>query len=268
MNPRPTVADAFAGARRQDRAAVIAYLPAGFPDKQTSIRLIRAVIAQGVDMVEVGIPYSDPVMDGPVICRAAEIALAAGTTTTDALDVVRECSGAGAAMLVMSYWNLIDSYGEDRFADDLAAAGGAGTITPDLTPEEGAGWIAKGNDLGLSHVFLAAPSSDDARLATVAHACTGFIYAASLMGVTGVRAAVGGGAGELVARLRAITDTPIAVGLGVSTGQQAREVARYADGVIVGSAFVKKVLDADDARGAERGVAELAAELVASVQHQ
>jgi tryptophan synthase alpha chain len=260
------VAAAFARARAEDRAAVIAYLPAGFPDKATSIRLIRALADAGVDMVEVGVPYSDPVMDGPIICRAAEIALAAGTTTTDALDVVRECAGAGAELLVMSYWNLIDSYGAARFAADLAAAGGAGTITPDLTPEEAAGWIADCDRLGLSHVFLAAPSTDDNRLPVVAGACTGFVYAASLMGVTGVRTSVGGAAAALVARLRAVTGTPVAVGLGVSTGEQAAQVSSYADGVIVGSAFVKRVLEAAGGDEAVAAVSDLAAELVTSVR--
>lgn len=266
MNGASTVAEAFDRAGAQGRAAVIAYLPAGFPDKKTSIRLIRAIADQGVDMVEVGIPYSDPVMDGPVICQAAEIALAGGTTTADALDVVRETSGRGAAILVMSYWNLIDAYGPGRFAEELAAAGGSGTITPDLTPEEGQDWIADCDARGLSHVFLAALSSDEERLRTVSAASTGFVYAASLMGVTGVRAAVGGGAPELVARLRQVTGTPVSVGLGVSTGQQAREVAGYADGVIVGSAFVKRVLEAPDADAAESAVSELARELVTAVQ--
>ncbi len=266
MTQPSTVPAAFERAAAQRRAAVIAYLPAGFPDKESSIRLIRALVAAGVDIVEVGVPYSDPVMDGPTISRAAEVALSAGTTPADALDVVRACSGRGAAMLTMTYWNLVDAYGPERFAADLAAAGGAGVITPDLVPEEGAGWIADCDRRGLAHVFLAAPSSDDDRLVTVAQSCSGFVYAASLMGVTGVRSAVGDRAAELVGRLRAVTDTPIAVGLGVSTGEQARDVARFADGVIVGSAFVKRVLDASSLDDAEAAVAELAADLVASVR--
>ena len=263
-----SVAEAFERARQHNRAAVIAYLPAGFPDQATSIRLIRAMIAEGVDMVEVGIPYSDPVMDGPVIWRAAEIALAAGTTTADALAVVAACADTPAALLTMSYWNLIDSYGAEKFAAELAAAGGAGTITPDLTPEEATAWIADSDERGLAHVFLAAPSSDAERLQVLADASSGFVYAASLMGVTGVRTAISGSAEELVARLRAVTDTPISVGLGVSTGEQAREVAKFADGVIVGSAFVKRILAAQDADEAEREVAALARELVEASQRQ
>ncbi len=260
-----TVAEAFDSSRRQDRAAVIAYLPAGFPDKQTSIRIIQEMIDSGVDLVEVGIPYSDPLMDGPVICEAAEIALRQGITTDDCLDVVEAVSGQGAAVLMMTYWNLVDRYGSRRFAQRLAAAGGAGVITPDLTPEEGRDWIAACDGLGLAHVFLAAPSSTSERLGIVADASSGFVYAASVMGVTGVRQAVGNQAPDLVARLRNVTDQPVAVGIGVSTGAQAHDVAQFADGVIVGSAFVRRVLHASDSDAAVEAVGELARELMASV---
>lgn len=260
-----TVSEAFERARSQDRAAVIAYLPAGFPDKRTSIRIIQEMIDSGVDVVEVGIPYSDPLMDGPVICEAAEIALRQGITTDDCLDVVESAAGQDAAVLMMTYWNLIDRYGSRRFAERLAAAGGAGVITPDLTPEEGRKWIADCDQLGLAHVFLAAPSTTGERLGIVADASSGFVYAASVMGVTGVRQAVGGHAAELVARLRHVTDQPVAVGIGVSTGAQAHDVAQFADGVIVGSAFVRRVLQATDSDAAVESVGELARELVASV---
>ena len=260
-----TVADAFARAAAEDRAALIAYLPAGFPDRDTSVRLIRALTESGADMIEVGIPYSDPLMDGPVICQAAEIALAAGTTTEDAIDVVAEVSDSDAAVLMMTYWNLVDHFGAERFAQRLAAAGGAGTITPDLTPEEGARWISACDALGLSHVFLAAPSTTDERLPIVVGAASGFVYAASVMGVTGARASVGDRAQELVARLRAVTDLPVAVGIGVSNAEQAHEVATYADGVIVGSAFVRAVLDAPDPDAAVAAVSALAGELRSAV---
>ena len=171
-------------------------------------------------------------------------------------------------MLTMSYWNLIEAYGPERFTADLVAAGGAGTITPDLTPEEGQQWIADSDSKKLAHVFLAAPSSGDSRLQLVADSSAGFVYAASLMGVTGVRSAVGGTAEELVSRLRQVTGTPVAVGLGVSTAKQASEVAAFADGVIVGSAFVKRILEAPDIGAAEDSVAELAGELVAASHRQ
>lgn len=259
-----TVAAAFEQARAEGRAAVIGYLPGGFPDKDTSVRLIRALVAAGVDIVEVGIPYSDPVMDGPVICRAADIALAAGITTRDVLDVVGQVSGKGAAIMIMAYWNLVEQYGTAAFAADLAERGGAGVITPDLTVEEAGDWLAGCDERSLAHVFLAAPSTDDDRLGTIAEASTGFVYAASLMGVTGVRAAVSSEAEKLVTRLRAVTRTPVAVGLGVSTGEQAHEVAGYADGVIVGSAFVRRVLDAPSADAAVAAVTDLARELLAA----
>jgi len=269
MNPEAAVATglakAFQRAKAESRAAIIGYLPAGFPDQKTSIRIIQEMINSGVDMVEVGIPYSDPVMDGPVICQAAEIALAQGTTTDHALDVVAAVASGDAAILVMSYWNLIASYGEQRFATELAARGGAGVITPDLTPEEGGDWIAACDSQSLAHIFLAAPSSSEQRLRVVAAASTGFVYATALMGVTGVRTGVGDSAPELVQRLRSVTQAPVAVGLGVSTGDQARTVGQFADGVIVGSAFVRRVLEADNADHAVAQVGELAAELVAAV---
>lgn len=263
-----TVAEAFARARSQDRAALIAYLPAGFPDKVTSVRIIREMIAAGADIVEVGIPYSDPLMDGPIICQAAEVALQQGTTTDDALDVVAEVAGDDAAIVMMTYWNLIDHYGAQRFAARLADVGGAGVITPDLTPEEGAEWIAACDAHGLSHIFLVAPSSTPARLATVAGAARGFVYAASVMGVTGVRQSVGEHAQQLVTDVRRVTDQPVAVGIGVSTGAQAHDVAGFADGVIVGSAFVRRVLEAPDDDAAVQSVGELTRELAAGVKRQ
>lgn len=259
------VTAAFARARAEDRAALIGYLPAGFPDRGTDRRLIEAMIDAGVDLIEIGIPYTDPVMDGPVICAAADLALAGGTTTADALALVGEVSGRGAAVVIMAYWNLIEQYGPQRFAADLAAAGGAGVITPDLTPEEGREWIAACDRHGLAHVFLAAPSTSDSRLPVIAGAATGFVYATALMGVTGVRVTLDDAAARLVARLRPLTGTPIAVGLGVSTGDQAAQVAAFADGVIVGSAFVRRVLDAPDADTAVAQVAALAGELAAAV---
>lgn len=263
-----SVPAAFARAAGEERAALIAYLPAGFPDRETSVRLIQAMIDNGADIVEVGIPYSDPLMDGPVISAAAEIALEQGITTDDCLGVVAEVSGGSAAVVMMTYWNLIDRYGSERFAARLAAAGGAGVITPDLTPEEGAAWIAACDAHDLAHIFLVAPSSTGARIETVAGATTGFVYAASVMGVTGVRDSVGGGAGDLVSRVRGATGTPVAVGIGVSTAEQAHDVARFADGVIVGSAFVRRVLDAGTADEAVAAVGDLTRELAAGVRRQ
>lgn len=265
MNPR--TAACFTAARNEGRAALIGYLPAGFPTVEASIELIQAMLDGGVDLVEVGLPYSDPLMDGPAIQEAVETALAAGVTTTDVLDVVRGLEPSGSqAVVVMSYWNPIERYGQTRFAADLAAAGGSGVITPDLIPEEAREWIEATDAVDVDRTFLVAPSSTDARIDTVVSACTGFVYAASTMGVTGARDQVSSAAPELVGRVRPRTDAPIGVGLGVSTAQQAADIAGYADGVIVGSAFVRRILDAPDLESAKASVCDFAAELAGGVR--
>ncbi len=262
------LAQAFARARAEGRAALIGYLPAGFPTRDDSVRLMRAMVGAGVDIVEVGLPYSDPLMDGPVIQAAADQALRGGTTPADVISIAGEVAAAGAPALVMSYWNPVERFGVDAFARDLAAAGGCGVITPDLTPEESADWAAATSMHGIDRIYLVAPSSTDERLRVVSDACTGFVYAASTMGVTGARTSVSDAAESLVARVRQVTDLPVAVGLGVSTGEQAAEIAAYADGVIVGSAFIRLVLDAPGIDEAERAVAGLAGELAAGVRRR
>jgi len=231
--------------RDEGRGALVAYLPVGFPDVERSIEAVLATVDAGADVVEIGVPYTDPVMDGPVIQRAAEAALAAGTRVRDVLRVVEavaEHSGGRVPALVMTYWNPVLRYGVDAFARDLAAAGGAGLITPDLIPDEGADWIAASEEHGLDRVFLVAPSSTPERLALTARASRGFVYAASTMGVTGTRDQVGDRAEQLVADTRAAGADHVCVGLGVSSGDQAAEVGRFADGVIVGSALVRPLL--------------------------
>jgi tryptophan synthase alpha chain len=251
------------GARAEGRSALLAYLPVGYPDVPGSIEAMVAAVEGGADIVEIGMPYSDPGMDGPVIQQAVDVAVRAGVGMRDVLRAVSAVAEAGAVPVVMSYWNPIERYGVDRFADDLAAAGGAGAITPDLIPDEAAPWLAATDRTGLDRVFLVAPSSTDARLAATAAACRGFVYAASTMGVTGTRATVGATAGELVARTRSVAgELPVCVGLGVSDGDQAAEVAGFADGVIVGSAYVRRMLDG---RGAD-GVRALSAELAEGVR--
>jgi tryptophan synthase alpha chain len=260
--------EAFAKAAADGRAALVGYLPAGYPTVAGAIEALRAMVDAGVDVVEVGLPYSDPLIDGPVIQQAVDGALAGGTTTPDVLSTVEAVAEAGVPTLVMSYWNPILRYGPERFARDLAAAGGAGAITPDLIPDEGEDWIAAARGVDLDTVFLVAPSSTDERLALTAEACRGFVYAASTMGVTGARDQVGGAADALVARVRSVTPLPVAVGLGVSSGAQAAEVAGFADGVIVGSAFVRRMLDAPDLMTGASGVATLAAELADGVRRR
>ncbi|KUL37705.1 tryptophan synthase subunit alpha [Streptomyces sp. NRRL F-4489] len=236
----------LAQAKAEDRAALVGYLPAGFPTIDGGIRAMTEMLDGGCDIVEVGLPHSDPVLDGPVIQTADDIALRAGIRITDVLRTVREVHAAtGAPVLCMTYWNPVDAYGVERFAADLAEAGGAGCILPDLPVEESEVWRKAAAQHGLATVFVVAPSSRDERLAKITAAGSGFVYAASLMGVTGTRESVGREAEDLVARTRATTDLPVCVGLGVSNAAQAAEVARFADGVIVGSAFVKCLLAAD-----------------------
>ncbi len=244
-------------AREAARAALIGYLPAGFPSVDGGISAMLAMVEAGVEIVEIGLPYSDPTMDGPVIQAAAGAALSRGVTTRDVLRTVEAVAATGVPTLVMSYWNPVERYGVTAFARDLAAAGGAGTITPDLPPEEAEPLLAATAEVGLDPVFLVAPSSSDARIARVAEVSRGFIYAASLMGVTGARSTLGAQAAGLVSRVRAISDTPVGVGVGVGTPAQAAEVAGFADGVIVGSALVSALVDADRA-GDDPGAAAAA----------
>lgn len=261
-----SLADAFAAARAENRAALIGYLPAGFPSYDGAIAAITAMVESGVDIVEIGLPYSDPVMEGPVITEAVTAALAAGSRTSHVLTTVTAVAALGVPTLVMGYWNIVERYGVDRFADDLAAAGGVGAILPDITPEEAGPWLDACSRDKLDPVFLVAPASTDERIALAAKVCGGFVYAASVMGVTGVRSSVGEHAHELVERVRPHTELPVCVGLGVSTGEQAAQVAAYADGVIVGSAFVRRLFAAPTLEAGVAAVAELTKELAAGVR--
>jgi tryptophan synthase alpha chain len=260
---RPT----FEAARAEGRAALVGYLPVGFPDVDGSVDAMRAMVEAGCDVIEVGLPYSDPVMDGPTIQEAAQQALEGGVRTADVFRTVEAVAQTGAEVVVMTYWNPVERYGVDRFAADLASAGGSGLITPDLVPDEAGEWIAAADAHDLDKIFLVAPSSTDERLAMTTAACRGFVYATAVMGVTGARASTSSLAGPLVDRTRKVTDLPVGVGLGVSTGDQAAEVAAYADGVIVGSAFVRRLLDAGhDRRTGLESVRELTRELAAGVR--
>jgi tryptophan synthase alpha chain len=255
------VSVALAKARADARAALIGYLPVGYPSVDLSIAAMLALVDGGVDVVEVGVPYSDPVMDGPTIQQAVDPAVRAGVGMSDVLRAVATLSSAGAAAVVMTYWNPIERYGVARFAADLAAVGGAGAITPDLLPDEAAPWISASDEHDLDRIFLVAPSSSPQRIAMAARASRGFLYATSTMGVTGARESVNAAAADLVARARASgVNMPICVGLGVSNGSQAAEVAAFADGVIVGSALVRRLLESPDSAGI-RAVRELATEL-------
>ncbi|MCW4355587.1 tryptophan synthase subunit alpha [Hoyosella sp. YIM 151337] len=242
------------------RAALVGYLPSGYPDKDGSKELFAALVEGGCDIIEVGIPYSDPVMDGPTIQAAADAALKAGFRVRDVLGTVEHISNSGGSAVVMTYWNPVLKYGVDAFARDLASAGGLGLITPDLIPEEAGEWIEASRTHDLDRIFLVAPSSTEERIALTADVSRGFLYAASTMGVTGARDAVSTSAPDLVARVRAHSDIPIGIGLGVRSGAQAAEIARYADGVIVGSALVAA------AQNGPAAMAELTRELAAGVR--
>ncbi len=243
---------AFAAAKAEGRGALVGFLHIGYPTVEISLDALRALTGQGVspgvDLVEVGMPYSDPMMDGVTIQRAGTRALERGVRTHDAFRAVEAVASAGTQAVVMSYWNLIEHYGPDAFARDLAAAGGSGAITPDLTPDEAQAWMEVSDRHGLDRIFLVSPSSTDDRLASTLAACRGWVYATSVMGVTGTRAQTSSAAPELVARIRETDpETFVGVGLGVSNGEQAREVTAFADAVIVGSALVRTLLDAEDA---------------------
>ena len=263
---------AFATARAEGRAALVGYLPAGFPDVAGSMEAMRTMVDAGCDVIEIGLPYSDPVMDGPTIQAAAQAALERGIRTKDVLRTVEAVAATGTPTLVMTYWNPVERYGVAQFAADLASAGGAGLITPDITPDSDPAWSAAADEHDLDKVYLVAPSSTDERIAMTTAASRGFVYATAVMGVTGARTTTSDLAGPLVARTKAAiaaqgSDLPVGVGLGVSNGDQAAEVASYADGVIVGSAFVRTLLDHPDDTGAGlRALATLTADLASGVR--
>lgn len=272
---------AFEKAAAENRAALIGYLPAGFPDVDGSIALLGAMVDAGCDVIEVGLPYSDPVMDGPTIQAAAQQALDGGVRTHDVIRTVEAVAATGVPTLVMTYWNPVESYGRaagqgrgrggaSAFARDLANAGGAGLITPDITPDYAADWIAAADEHDLDKVFLVAPSSTDERIAMTTAACRGFVYATGVMGVTGGKAATSDIVGPLVARTHALAPAglPVGVGVGVSTAEQAMQVAAAgAEAVIVGSAFVRAVQEhAGDRRAALAALAALTEDLAAGVR--
>lgn len=260
------VSEVLQHCRDEDRAAVVGYLPVGFPSVEGSVEAMVTMVEAGVDIVEVGVPYSDPLMDGPVIAYAADQALKRGVRVADVFTATRAVRDAGAPPLVMSYWNLILRHGPAEFARDLVAAGGAGIITPDLVPDEAEPWITASDATGLDRVFLVAPSSTPERLAYVTRHCRGFVYAVSHMGVTGARASMGDAAEVIVRRTREVTELPVCVGLGVSNGEQAAEVGAYADGVIVGSALVRCLTAADDLESGLKALRALVEELADGVR--
>ena len=264
LSRRPSPSEAmFDAFRAQDRPAFIGYMPYGFPDSETTHDALRTMVTHGVDAVEIGLPYTDPVMDGPVIQAASQVALDNGERMVGVFRAVETVANAGGVPLIMSYWNVVFHYGVERFARDLASAGGAGIITPDLIPDEAGEWIEASQRHGLDRIFLVSPDSSDERLANAARNARGFIYAASRMGVTGERDTLSSSPEVLVERTRRAGARNVCVGIGVSTPEQARTVGRYADGVIVGSALVHTLLDDTGraARDVREGLSALAAKV-------
>ena len=256
----------FEKVRAENRAALIAYIPAGFPSQEGCKKVIAALAAGGVDAIEIGFPYSDPVMDGPTIQAAATAALANGTGAKEVMEALKVATDLGIPTVVMTYWNPIEKYGVDEFAQAIADNGGSGVITPDLTIEESSGWKVATEKNKINPIYVVALSTKDERLAKVTARCGGFIYAASVMGVTGTRTSLSSGAPDLVARIRKVSNLPVAVGLGVSTRAQAKSVAGFADGVIVGSAFINAIMAASDESAGLSAVTALAKELALGVR--
>ncbi|QEW00005.1 tryptophan synthase subunit alpha [Microbacterium caowuchunii] len=256
------VAAAIDAAHAEGRGAFIGYLPMGYPDLRTSIEAAVTLAENGADVIELGPPYSDPVMDGAIIQEATQAALAGGFRLRDIFPAIAEItSRVDVPVLVMTYWNPVYQYGVDRYADELAAAGGAGLITPDITPEAAADWIAASERTGLDRVFLAAPTSSDERLELVARSSTGFVYTVSTMGITGERAQLDAAARTLVSRLREHGVDRACVGIGISTADQVTGVLEYADGAIVGTALVRALRD-----GGLDGLAETTRALTAGTR--
>ncbi|MBB4882749.1 tryptophan synthase alpha chain [Micrococcus flavus] len=252
MTPHSKTAAALDAARAAGRTALVGYLPAGYPTVDESVEAAVQLGRNGADVIEIGLPYTDPVMDGPVIQEATSVALRNGFHTRDVFEVVRRITErTDAAVVVMTYWNLVDRMGVDEFARRLAEAGGAGLVTPDLVPEEAAAWFEASDRHGLDRIFLTAPSSSDERVALTVESSRGFVYGVSVMGVTGARDQVSSAAESVVARAKAAGTEHVCVGLGISRPEHVAEVGRYADGAIVGTALVKALRDGGpDAVGA------------------
>jgi tryptophan synthase alpha chain len=240
--------------REQGRKLLVAYVTGGLGRSWPDV--VRAAVAAGADAVEVGIPFSDPMIDGPTIQRASSAALAAGATPLGVISAVAELE-VDVPVAVMTYYNLVLRGGLERMAFTLASRGVAATILPDLPLEESGPWRRAAGAAGLEHVMLAAPSSSDRRLEAICRHSRGFVYGVALMGVTGERDSLAATAKDMARRLKAATDRPVLIGVGVSTPEQAAELSRHADGVVVGSALVRRLLEG----GGPEEVAELVSQL-------
>jgi tryptophan synthase alpha chain len=239
----------FAALRREDRAAFVAYVMAGDPDADTTLRILQGLPAAGADLIELGFPFSDPMAEGPPIQRAAKRALAAGMTLKGTLDLVRRFRQGDQTtpLILMGYLNPLLTWGYRRFAADAAEAGADGLIVVDCPPEEADALADALDGAGVSLIRLATPTTDDARLKVVASRTSGFVYYVSVAGVTGAKEADADAVAPAVARVRAATGLPVAVGFGIKTPERAAAIARIADAAVVGSALVDEVAMAIEA---------------------
>ena len=261
------IADLFATARQEDRSVFLPFLTAGLPDPASSPRLFGAMAEAGADGFEVGIPYSDPLMDGPVICRGSEQAIAAGATLDKSLSILGEVAETTALpSLAMTYANPVFRRGADWFCDRLADAGAAGMIVADLPFDEAGPLSEAARRHGLGLALFLAPTSGYRRIKAVAEAAPSFIYAVANMGVTGERSEWSNRVERLVEGIREVTDIPVVLGVGISTPEQAATAAGLADGFIVGSALVRRVLEASDADEAARSLATLVGKMASAAR--
>ncbi|MBN1631734.1 MAG: tryptophan synthase subunit alpha [Thermoleophilia bacterium] len=227
--------------REAGRPLLMPYAVGGYPDPASCLAILREYLKGGADLIEVGIPFSDPLADGPVIQSASQVALRQGVRPADVLELSGAVAKEGARVVLLSYLNIVLAFGAERFFDRCRECGVLGVVVPDVPVEEAGELQETARARGVDVILLAAPTSTDARLARIAEAARGFIYCVSTTGVTGARAALRSDLPEFIGRLRRYTDLPLAVGFGVSTPEQANEVAGYADGVIIGSALVNVV---------------------------
>lgn len=268
MNGLQHIEATFAALRRQGRAALMPYFTLGYPTLPDSLAVIQALSASGADLIELGVPFSDPLADGPVIQRSTQVALDQGMTVSRCLKAVAQlrASGVRQPLLLMGYINPILAFGVERYVEAVAEAGGDGLIIPDLPLEEGERLEQACQARGLALVYLVSPASPPERIVALAERTSGFLYMVSLTGVTGARSQLSSGLDEFVSRVRAHARTPLAVGFGISTPAQAQAVARLADGVIIGSALINAVAQsAEPARAAAQFLGEIRAALETEV---
>jgi tryptophan synthase alpha chain len=255
----PTALEDHLSARRDaGRKLLVPYVTGGLG--RDWLRLVEAVVAAGADAVEIGIPFSDPSIDGPTIQEASARALAGGATPASVLDALGQVR-LGVPLVAMTYYNLVFRAGHQHFATDLAAAGFSGAIVSDLPPELAADWVAGADEAGVANILLVAPVTSDDRIKAIAERTRGFVYGVSVMGTTGERKALSGTASQVAKRVKAQTDRPVLIGFGVSSAGHARDIARDADGVVVASALMRRVLDGVDVDGAAELIARMRAAL-------